>query len=323
MKVVMSDTLVEDEDFKQAIFFKEEANTNEFVLDKSQQKHLLASEIAEIKNVIRLYLSEITLPKLLSAEEELHFARLIKKGDIAARQRMIESNLRLVVRIARRYLHRGVQFLDLIEEGNLGLIHAVEKFNPERGFRFSTYATWWIRQAIERAIMNQARTIRLPIHIIRELGIFLNASNYLAQKLDREPTAEEIAEFLHKPIQEILKLFKLNDYNAPINNTFDDEKPIYSIDEQLADDNDTTLIENIQHEELKLHLEHWLTQLTIKQKEVLIHRFGLFGYSKITLDETAHNLGITRERVRQIQIEALKQLRKILESDGFSAQSFF
>lgn len=322
----MHDAPMEDEDFGQDkisnLEFESGADINAIALDRLKDKNLLACETIETQNVTRLYLNEITLSKLLSSEEELALARLVKNGDVAARQRMIESNLRLVVRIARRYLHRGLQFLDLIEEGNLGLIRAVEKFDPERGFRFSTYATWWIRQAIERAVMNQARTIRLPIHVIRKLGAFLKASNHLSQTLDHEPTLEEVAEFLHKPIKEIASILKINDYNALIDNESGNAEDNDSVAEQLPDESDEKLIEAIEREELKLHLERWLTHLKDKQKEILIYRFGLYGNAKETLDQIAHKLGMTGERVRQVQIEALKQLRSILEKEGFSIKSF-
>lgn len=169
------------------------------------------AEIGRNLDVTQLYLSEIGFSPLLSAEEEVHFSRLSLKGDEKARNRMIESNLRLVVKISRRYLNRGLSLLDLIEEGNLGLIRAVEKFDPERGFRFSTYATWWIRQTIERAIMNQTRTIRLPIHIVKELNVYLRAARELTQKLDHEPSAEEIAEMLDRPVEDVKKMLSLNE----------------------------------------------------------------------------------------------------------------
>src|SRR5690554_2297113 len=158
----------------------------------------------------QLYLNEIGFSPLLTPEEEVYFARLARKGEESGRKRMIESNLRLVVKIARRYVNRGLTLLDLIEEGNLGLIRAVEKFDPERGFRFSTYATWWIRQTIERAIMNQTRTIRLPIHVVKELNIYLRAARELTQKLDHEPTAEEIARMVDKPVADVKRMLGLN-----------------------------------------------------------------------------------------------------------------
>lgn len=178
----------------------------------------------------QLYLNEIGFSPLLTPEEEVHFARLAQKGDPAGRKRMIESNLRLVVKIARRYVNRGLSLLDLIEEGNLGLIRAVEKFDPERGFRFSTYATWWIRQTIERAIMNQTRTIRLPIHVVKELNVYLRAARELTQKLDHEPSAEEIANLLEKPVGEVKRMLGLNER-------------VSSVDVSLGPDSDKTLLD--------------------------------------------------------------------------------
>ena len=166
---------------------------------------------AKTLDATQLYLNEIGFSPLLTAEEEVYYSRRALKGDEASRKRMIESNLRLVVKIARRYINRGLSLLDLIEEGNLGLIRAVEKFDPERGFRFSTYATWWIRQTIERAIMNQTRTIRLPIHVVKELNVYLRASRELAQKLDHEPSAEEIANLVDKPVEDVERMLGLNE----------------------------------------------------------------------------------------------------------------
>ena len=180
---------------------------------EEQLEEILANSEDKSKNLdaTQMYLGEIGFSPLLSAEEEVYFSRRALKGDEASRKRMIVSNLRLVVKIARRYNNRGLALLDLVEEGNLGLIRAVEKFDPERGFRFSTYATWWIRQTIERAIMNQTRTIRLPIHVVKELNVYLRASRELSQKLDHEPTAEEIAESLHKPVRDVTKMLRLNE----------------------------------------------------------------------------------------------------------------
>lgn len=270
----------------------------------------------------QLYLNEIGFSPLLSAEEEVYFSRLSLKGDEAARKRMIESNLRLVVKIARRYVSRGLALLDLIEEGNLGLIRAVEKFDPERGFRFSTYATWWIRQTIERAIMNQTRTIRLPIHVVKELNVYLRAARELAQKLDHEPSPEEIANLLDKPVADVEKMLGLNEritsMDSPIGQSSDK-----SLSETIPDQavSDPSML--LQNSDLHQNLDGWLDELTEKQKEVVSRRFGLRGYETSTLEEVGREIGLTRERVRQIQVEALKRLRGILEQQGLSAESLF
>lgn len=265
----------------------------------------------------RLYLNEIGFSPLLSAEEEVYFSRLAQKGNECGRQRMIESNLRLVVKIARRYLNRGLTLLDLVEEGNLGLIRAVEKFDPERGFRFSTYATWWIRQTIERAIMNQTRTIRLPVHVIKEINLYLRAGRHLEQTLDHAPTAEEIAVELDKPIEDVKRMLGLNER-------------VTSVDTPVGDDNDRSVLDTIpdencpdpasllQDSNVKDHLCQWITQLNDKQREVVQRRFGLGGYERSTLEQVGNEIGVTRERVRQIQMDALRRLREIMEREGYS-----
>ncbi len=270
----------------------------------------------------QLYLNEIGFSPLLNAEEEVYFSRLALKGDQAARKRMIESNLRLVVKIARRYINRGLTLLDLIEEGNLGLIRAVEKFDPERGFRFSTYATWWIRQTIERALMNQTRTIRLPIHVVKELNVYLRAARELTQKLDHEPRPEEIAEMLDRPVQDVKRMLSLNERVA-------------SVDVPMGPDSDRSMVENItgeaitdpsellQNSNLQGNLTGWLSELSGKQREVIARRFGLLGYEMSTLEEVGHEIGLTRERVRQIQVEALKRLRSMMEKEGLSGETVF
>ncbi|HEY6529882.1 MAG TPA: RNA polymerase sigma factor RpoS [Cellvibrionaceae bacterium] len=270
----------------------------------------------------QLYLNEIGFSPLLSAEEEVFFARKALKGDNAARKRMIESNLRLVVKISRRYVNRGLALLDLIEEGNLGLIRAVEKFDPERGFRFSTYATWWIRQTIERAIMNQTRTIRLPIHVVKELNVYLRAARELSQKLDHEPSPEEIAALLEKPVEDVERMLALNErvtsMDAPIGPSSDK-----TLVDTVPDVHVSDPVELLESSNLNLSLDHWLDELTEKQREVLSRRFGLRGHESSTLEEVGREIGLTRERVRQIQVEALRRLRDILEKQGLSAESLF
>lgn len=272
----------------------------------------------EALGATQIYLNEIGFSPLLTAEEEVYFSRLVHKGDEAARKRMIESNLRLVVKIARHYINRGLPLLDLIEEGNLGLMRAVEKFDPERGFRFSTYATWWIRQTIERAIMNQTRTVRLPIHVVKELNVYLRAARELAQKLDHEPTSEEIAQLLDRTFEEVEHVLGLNEritsVDAPASSEAD--KPLL---ETLPDTHDNDPEHILEDENLREHLEAWLQELTENQREVLARRYGLLGYERMTLEEVGQVIDLTRERVRQIQVEGLKALRKIMEKNGFSA----
>lgn len=279
-----------------------------------------ADLVPEHHDATRLYLNEIGFSPLLTAEEEVKYARLAQSGDEKARNHMIESNLRLVVKIARRYINRGLAFLDLIEEGNLGLIRAVEKFDPERGFRFSTYATWWIRQTIERGLMNQTRTVRLPIHVVKEINVYLRAARQLAQKLDHEPTAEDIATLLDRPIVDVKRMLGLNERSTSVDSpmTRDSDKSILEgmVDETIPDPTDV-----LQEEDVYEHLNFWLSQLNEKQRAVVERRFGLSGYESATLEDVGREIGVTRERVRQIQMEALKKLRKILEKDGYSLES--
>ncbi|NVK55185.1 MAG: RNA polymerase sigma factor RpoS [Alteromonadaceae bacterium] len=279
-------------------------------------------EVTKTLDATQLYLSEIGYSPLLTAEEEVHFARRALKGCEASRKRMIVSNLRLVVKIARRYNNRGLALLDLIEEGNLGLIRAVEKFDPERGFRFSTYATWWIRQTIERAIMNQTRTIRLPIHVVKELNVYLRAARELAQELDHEPTAEDIAIHLDKPIDEVSKMLRLNERISSVDMPIggDNDKALLDI---LADDNESSPEDQLQDSNIKLNIVNWLQELNAKQREVLARRFGLMGYEPSTLEDVGAEIGLTRERVRQIQVEGLRRLRDMLSHQGLDLESVF
>jgi RNA polymerase nonessential primary-like sigma factor len=298
-------------------------NATEDAVEAEETPLFAAGEVPEGQlDATRLYLSEIGFSKLLTPDEEVSLARLAQRGDAAARRRMIESNLRLVVKIARRYMNRGLALLDLIEEGNLGLIRAVEKFDPERGFRFSTYATWWIRQTIERAIMNQTRTIRLPIHVVKEINVYLRAARQLAQRLDHEPSPEEIAMLLDKPIGEVERMLGLNERIASVDMPYGKEADRPLLD-TIPDDNALDPTERIQNEGLTAQIERWLAKLNDKQREVVERRFGLHGYEHSTLEQVAAELGVTRERVRQIQMDALKRLRHILEQDGFSVDTIF
>lgn len=264
-----------------------------------------------------IYLREIGQNPLLTASEEVALARRVKQGDFEARQHMIECNLRLVVNIAKHYLNRGLALLDLVEEGNMGLMHALEKFDPERGYRFSTYATWWIRQNIERAIMNQSRTIRLPVHIVKELNIYLRAWRHLEAHKEREPTMEDVAHLLERPIDEIRYVLGLNERIASLDAPLDID-PSLSIGEAIPDEQGQLPENLLQNAEVEAHVHEWMGELSDKQRWVIERRFGLNGLEIETLEELATGLGITRERVRQIQLEALQSLRRLLKRKGVS-----
>tara|TARA_R110001592_G_scaffold13583_19_gene62128 strand:- start:3482 stop:4498 length:1017 start_codon:yes stop_codon:yes gene_type:complete len=288
--------------------------------DKAER--LPVSSEFKVMDATQLYLSEIGYSPLLTAPEEVYYSRRSQRGDEVSRKRMIESNLRLVVKISRRYNNRGLSLLDLVEEGNLGLIRAVEKFDAEKGFRFSTYATWWIRQTIERAIMNQTRTIRLPIHIVKKLNVYLRTARELAHKLTHEPTPEDIAKELDVSAKEVSKILKLNErvssVDTPIGHSSD--KELLDI---IPDNNESTPENTLQTNDMKLRIVDWLEDLNSKQREVLARRFGLLGYEAATLENVGKEIGLTRERVRQIQVEALKALRDVLSKQGLSIEALF
>ena len=291
--------------------------------DPEAEARLLSGDIPDGElDATRLYLGEIGFSPLLTAEEEVQFARRSLRGDAAARKRMIESNLRLVVKIARRYMNRDLALLDLIDEGNLGLIRAVEKFDPERGFRFSTYATWWIRQTIERGLMNQTRTIRLPIHVVKEINIYLRAARRLAQTLDREPSPEDVAETLDRPIEEVKRMLGLTERVTSVDGPTDRDSE-RSVLDTIPDDVDSDPVRILQDGDMQKHVDAWLAQLNDKQREVVVRRYGLYGHEIATLEEVGNEIGVTRERVRQIQIEALRRLRQILDREGFSVDALF
>lgn len=281
-----------------------------------------SSEVShQVIDATSLYLKEIGYAPLLTAAEEVFYARKLLKGDESARKRMIESNLRLVVKIARRYVNRGLELLDLIEEGNIGLMRAVEKFDPELGYRFSTYATWWIRQTIERGLMNQTRTIRLPVHIVKELNVYVRASRKLAQRLDHALTPEEIAEEVDKPVADVLKIFSLSERISSIDiPVAENEK---SLIETISAEGSSSPERQIEGENLSEVLNKWLTQLPDKQREVLVRRFGLLHHQEETLEQVGREIGLTRERVRQIQVDALRRLRDVLRKHGLNGDVLF
>ena len=264
------------------------------------------------RELIALYLQEISRVKLLTAEEEQELARRVQAGDTDAERRLVEANLRLVVKIARRYLRRGLSLLDLIEEGNVGLLHAVRKFQAGRGTRFSTYATWWIRQAVVRALANQARTIRLPVHVELLLSQYLKQTNALTQKLGRPPTLEEVAAIMNRPVAELEHLESLR------------QQPV-SLDKPNVNDGKGTLGDTVEDPNAapgaasmaavlrtRADLATVLQDLPDRERTVVTLRFGLGGEEPLTLERIGNRLGLTRERVRQIESAALKQLRGLL-----------
>ncbi|MFQ3249260.1 MAG: RNA polymerase nonessential primary-like sigma factor [Glaciecola sp.] len=298
--------------------------TNKVSDTKSSSQSKTSDEITSKQlDATQMYLGEIGFSPLLTAEEEVKFSREALRGNEKSRERMIVSNLRLVVKIARRYNNRGLALLDLIEEGNLGLIRAVEKYDPERGFRFSTYATWWIRQTIERALMNQTRTIRLPIHIVKELNLYLRTARKLSQELDHEPSAEEIAEATGEPVASVQKMLKLNERINSVDTPIGGDEENKALLDIIADEQDTSPESKLQTSDMKLNIIKWLQDLNPKQREVLARRFGLLGHEPATLEDVGTEIGLTRERVRQIQVEALKRLKEIMRHQGLDIESLF
>ncbi len=321
----VEEDIAEERDLDERQGGAEEGDARESVAeaapDADDFRALLQAELTA--DTIQHYLNRISVKPLLTVEEEQKYSRLAKAGEFEARQVMIERNLRLVVSIAKGYLNRGVPLLDLIEEGNLGLMHAIEKFDPTRGFRFSTYATWWIRQSIERAIMNQARTVRLPVHVIRELNQVLRAKRHLEKNSmnsgeaaeRRDASIDDIAYLTGKTTDEVTDILALNEHTASLDAPLDLD-PASSLLDLLSDDQSQSPDAEVQHRELETLTRAWLARLSDKHRHVIERRFGLNHIEPATLEELADEMGLTRERVRQIQQEALVRLKRFFASNG-------
>ena len=269
---------------------------------------LSVPEGVSIEDPVRMYLKEIGKVPLLSAEEEIELALRMEQGDEEAKKKLAEANLRLVVSIAKRYVGRGMLFLDLIQEGNLGLIKAVEKFDYRKGFKFSTYATWWIRQAITRAIADQARTIRIPVHMVETINKLIRVSRQLLQELGREPTPEEIAEEMKMPVERVREILKISQEPVSLETPIGEEEDSH-LGDFIQDDNVPVPVDAAAYTLLREQLEEVLDTLTDREKKVLSLRFGLEDGRGRTLEEVGKEFNVTRERIRQIEAKALRKLR--------------
>lgn len=292
----------------------DEINPDELdALEEIEDEKVALTEVEHFDDAIKLYLREVQKTKLLSAEEEKELARRIARGDKSARDRMVESNLRLVVKIAKRYMNRGLPFLDLIEEGNLGLIKAVSRFKLSKECRFSTYGTWWIRQSIERAIVNQSRTIRLPVHITDDINKMLRVNRGLVRKMNREPSVREISTEMEANVPYVRRLMLL------LKKTYSIDRPMgensdYFLSDAIEDTSSVSpaeLSENLNRFEI---VNKWFQMLSPNEKKILTLRFGLDDKEPQTLETIGKMFGVTRERIRQIEAKTLQKLRKQVES---------
>jgi RNA polymerase primary sigma factor len=308
----LHDLAVDEEQAQITVF--EEANPDATdSLEDADDDGIKIPEVEHFDDAIKLYLREVQKTKLLTADEEKELARRIAMGDKAARDRMIESNLRLVVKIAKHYMNRGLPFLDLIEEGNMGLIKAVGRFNLSKECRFSTYGTWWIRQSIERAIVNQSRTIRLPVHVTDDINKMLRANRSLVRKMNREPSVKEVSLEMEVNMPYVRRLMVLL-------------KKTYSIDQPMGENSDYFLSDTIEDtstvspEDLSENLNQyelitsWFDTLSASEKKILTLRFGLNDKEPQTLETIGRSFGVTRERIRQIEAKSLEKLRKLIVS---------
>jgi RNA polymerase nonessential primary-like sigma factor len=310
---------------------------NPALTGEAEEVHDVAHDVTGangfLDDVTQLYLKEIGGTPLLTPTQELALTRAVRAAHFAARQHMIEANLRLVVSIAKGYLGRGVPLSDLIEEGNLGLMHAIDKFEPERGFRFSTYATWWIRQSVERAVMNQGRVIRLPVHVVRELQQVLRAR----RTLENDPAfaaarngfqgegvrVEDVAALLGREVQEVAELLAMAETPKSLDAVMDRSDDEHTLGDSMADELTLDPTGVTQNHEVERLLNNWIDALSIREREVLEGRFGLHDREPETLEVLSDRLGLTRERVRQIQNEALLKLKRYMVRSGISKQALF
>lgn len=292
----------DDEELAQEECEEQSASAEEEVLAKAPRKE-------KDLDVDQLYFREIAKHPLLSAEDEVHLGRLVQKGDEKARNRMIEANLRLVVKICMRYLNNGLPLMDLVEEGNLGLIRAVEKFDPELGFRFSTYATWWIRQSVDRAIMNQNMTVRVPVHVTKRINRYRRTERELSQYYEDAVGPEMVAEALGEPVEQVRELLSLNKKAVSIDDDVSNEgkAPLNLICDEKEQPESKLL-----NDEEGLLVDELLGQLDSREREVLVRRYGMYGYDSATLEEVGASIGVTRERVRQIQNNAIQHLQELI-----------
>ena len=321
-----SDMQLDAEQFEKILDFLEANNIDvlritdddvddEMLLDVDDEDEIEVEKIdlsvpdgVSIEDPVRMYLKEIGKVPLLSAEEEIELAKRMELGDQEAKKRLAEANLRLVVSIAKRYVGRGMLFLDLIQEGNLGLIKAVEKFDYRKGYKFSTYATWWIRQAITRAIADQARTIRIPVHMVETINKLIRVSRQLPQELGREPTPEEIAAEMNMPVERVREILKISQEPVSLETPIGEEEDSH-LGDFIQDDNVPVPADAAAFTLLKEQLEEVLGTLTEREQKVLTLRFGLEDGRARTLEEVGKEFNVTRERIRQIEAKALRKLR--------------
>jgi RNA polymerase nonessential primary-like sigma factor len=289
-------------------------NTASTAIVYSKERFVCDAELA--------YVREVSPIPLLSYEDELRLARACREGDVDSRQAMIKHNLRLVLSLARRYRNRGLALLDMVSEGNFGLMRAVEKFDPELGFRFSTYATWWIKQAIDRSIMNHARDVRLPVHVIKEVSLIQRKEMLLTHQMGRKPSRSELAAHCQMRLHELAFILDCHESSHENDQVIPDTEELHA-DCTGCELQDGDPMRPLQLKGLQSTALRWLDELSERQRAVLVRRYGLNGHQQMTLEQVGEDIGLTRERVRQIQIEAMRRLGRIAHREGYDVEAFF